>query len=163
MSKEFDDYMRKFMQGPEISETIKDGLNQLLTSHLASGQEYERKGMLEEAIVEYAKEYDRPIKSGIDAEIVQKAYCQTGEVYRKLGKVAEALKYLQKARGLLAIHGVGTVPHMYLAELYMEQGQIDEAIEVYEEYVEKWPQNNAMKQLLLKAREKRDSDENHTS
>jgi tetratricopeptide (TPR) repeat protein len=156
MSKELDDYVKKFMEDPENSQTVKDGLNMLLTSHVASGNKYLHKEMFEEAIAEYSKEYDRPIKNGIDAEIVQNAYCQTGVAYRKLGKVNNALEYLQKARELLNLHGVGTVPHMDLAEIYMEQGQFDEAIAVYEENVAQSPQNNAMKQLLLKAKEKRD-------
>lgn len=158
MSKELDDYVQKFMHDQENSQAIKDRLSMLFASHLTSGQEFERKGMLEEAIREYAKEYDRPIKNGIDAEIVQKAYCQTGEVYRKLGRVNDALEYLQKARELLNLHGVGTVPHVYLAEIYMEQGQFDEAIAVYEEYVAQSPLNIAAKQLLLKAKEKRDAN-----
>lgn len=157
MSKELDDYVRKFMQDPEISQSVKDGINSLFTSHLASGQEFERKGMLQDAIVEYMKEYNRPIKNGIDAEIVQKAYFQTGEVYRELGNLTEALRYMQKARELLIMYGVGSGPHKDLAEIYMEQGRIDEAIEVYEEYVRKWPENNVMKQLLIKGKEKRDA------
>jgi len=156
MSKELDEYVRKFMQDPENPQVVKDQINILFTSHLTLAQEFERKGMFEEAIAEYAKEYDRPIKNGIDAEIMQKAYFQTGEVYRKLGKINEALIYMQKARELLIKYGVGSGPHKDLAEIYMEQGKIDEAIEVYEEYVQKWPENNFMKQLLLKAREKRD-------
>lgn len=158
MPKELDDYIQKFMQDPENSQAVKDGLNMLLTSHLISGKEFERKGMLEEAIREYAKEYDRPIKNGIDAEIVQKAYCWTGEAYRELGRVDDALKYLQKAHELLNLHGVGTGTHSILAEIYMEQGQFDEAIALYEEYIQKNPLNTAMKQFLRQAKEKRDAN-----
>ena len=71
MSKSLNELMQKFLQDPGISQGIKDGVNELFTSHLASGQKYEQMGMLEEAIGEYAKEYDRPIKTKIDAEIVE--------------------------------------------------------------------------------------------
>ena len=162
MSKKLNEFVGKFLQDPRIPRDVKNGVNTLLTSHLASGQKYERMGMLDEAIAEYAKEYDRPIKSVIDAEIVQKAYCQTGEIYRELRQVAKSMMYFQKARELLNMYGAGTSPHMYLAEMLIEQGQIDSAIEVYEEYVQKWPDDNAMKQLLFKAREKRDSDSNRS-
>lgn len=154
MSKKLDELAQKFQQDPEIPQGIKNGVNALFTSHLASGQKYERMGMLEEAIAEYAKEYDRPINTGIDAEIVEKAYCQTGEAHLKLGQIDQALVRFQEARALLKAHGVGTSPHKYIADILIEKGRLDEAIEVLEEYTQKWPQDKFMSQLLLETRKR---------
>jgi tetratricopeptide (TPR) repeat protein len=162
MSKALDKSVQKFMQDPENPEWIKDGLNTLFTSRLASGQKYEHMGMLEEAIAEYAKEYERPIKTKIDAEIVQKAHCQTGEVYQKFGQTDKAYAFFQKARELLNTNGVGTSPHKDLADILIEQGQIDEAVKVLEEYVQKSPLDSYMARVLLEAREKRDTGSNHS-
>jgi len=75
-----------------------------------------------------------------------------------LGRIDDALKYLLKAHELLALHGVGIWPHTDIAEIYMELGELDEAIGVYEECVNQCPQDNAVKQMLLNAKEKRDAN-----
>lgn len=128
-----DDYFKKKMQDSTIPQSTKDDLQTMWASHLRRGETLQFQGRLREAIEEYEKEIGRPIKSPIDAEIVECAFWQMGNAYRQLGEIAEALAAYEKALALFREHRVGIWPHADLARLYVEQHRIDEAIAICQE------------------------------
>lgn len=145
-----DDFARRKLNSPDMYEGDKKNIQALLSSHLAAGRKHEDDGALHKAIEEYAREHSRPVQSDIDAEIVQKSYWHVGAVYRKLGDLPNAISAFQKARELLQRHSVGASPHGELAEILIEQGKYDEAIEVCQEWLQD-SRSGWAKQLLAKA------------
>ncbi len=145
-----EDNLRRYLEESDLYEGDKDNFRRLLASHLTAGQKLAHMGMLREAIAEYEKEHTRPIKSSADAMIVQESYDLKGEAYRKLGDNENAIVAFQKARDLLKQHGVGFGTQVALAEIYIEQGRFDEAIEMCQEVLARGSEWNA-KQLLAKA------------
>jgi len=144
------DFVQDFLADPTNSDKSKDNVRALMASHLLTGGKLLQQGLLQEAIAEYSQEYDRPIESDVDAEIVQTSYCYAGVAYKKLGDIDNAISALQKARELKKRFRVGTSPHCDLAEIYIEQGRPDEAIEVCQELLAHVPDKKA-KQLLAQA------------
>ena len=132
---------------------VVNDVHELMASHLVSGKKSEMQGFLSEAIDEYSKEHNREIKSSLDAEIVQNSYLHVGLVYRKLGKLELSIAALQKAEELLEQHGVGSSPHYDLAEILIEQGRIDEAIETCQRGLRRWSRDPGIKQKLTEAYE----------
>lgn len=145
-----EEHLRKLLDDPNVDDFGKDDIRTLLDSHLQTGMNLQRQGLLREAIGEFAKEHTRSIKSDIDAEIVQTSYWHVGRAYRKLGELDKAIAALQTARELLKKYGVGSSPHVDLAEIFIELGRLDEAIEVCQELLKRSGNWNA-KQLLAKA------------
>ena len=145
-----DDFARRFLDDPKSDDAAKDNIRSLMTSHLTAGMQLQQKGLLREAIEEYAKENDRPIRSDIDAEITQKSYGHIGMVYRQLGELESAEAAFQKARELWKRYHVGVSPHHDLAEMLIEQGKLDEAIGVCQELLEDMP-DGGIKRLHAKA------------
>jgi tetratricopeptide (TPR) repeat protein len=146
------DVVQNFLNDPNNDEEAKNNIRSLMTSHLATGMKLQGQGLLREAIEEFAKENNRPIHSAIDKEIAQKSYVHIGDVYRKLGEVENAKAAFQKARELLKLYRVGSAPHYDLAEIMIEEGQLDEAIAICQEALEDVP-DGGIKQLLAKALE----------
>ncbi len=124
---------KKIMQDPTTSQGTKDDLQTMWDSHLRRGEKLQFQGLLREAIQEYEKEMERPIKSAIDAEIVESAFWQMGNAHRQLGETEQAVAAYEKALDLFRQYRVGVWPHGELAELYLEQKRVDEAIAVCEE------------------------------
>jgi len=147
-----DDFVRRFLDSPDVHEQDKRNIEALLTSHLATGRQREQEGALPEAIMEYAKEHERPIHSDIDAEIAQQSYWHVGVVYTRLGDKQRAIEAFEKARDLWNLHHVGASPHGELAELLIAQGRLDEAIEICQEWL-KESRSGWAKQLLSRAME----------
>ena len=145
-----DDYVKKFLDNPDIEDSDKDNIRSLVSSHLITGMRLQEKGLLREAIEEFAKENNRSIKSDIDKEIAQKSYVQIGVAYRKLGEIENAKTAFEKARELWKLYGMGSAPHYDLAEILIEQGQLDEAIVVCQELVDDLP-DSGVELLLAKA------------
>ncbi len=138
------------MQDPSTFQSTKDDLQAMWSSHLKRGEDFRFRGLLREAIQEYEKEMDRPINATIDAEIVESAFWQMGNAYRELGEVEKAIAAYQKALELFRQYRVGMWPHQSLAELYLEQGRVNEAIDLCNEELEKSNSWGA-KQILEKA------------
>ncbi|HET6594771.1 MAG TPA: tetratricopeptide repeat protein [Anaerolineales bacterium] len=145
-----DDFVKKFLDNPNNEAEAKDDIRSLMASHLRKGIELQGQGFLHEAIDEFAKENSRPIKSNIDAEIAQNSYWHLGTIYRKLGDLANAKAAFEQAYDLWKQYHVGTPPHYDLAEILIEQGKIDDAIEICRALLERVP-DQATKQLLAKA------------
>ncbi len=143
---------QRFLDEPENDESAKADVRSLLTSHLITGMKLQEKGLLHEAIEEFTKENNRPIHANIDKEIVQKSYWHIGMAYKELGQMENAEEAFQHARELLKLYKVGVSPHYSLAELYIDQGRIDEAIDVCQESLNDGP-DGGIKQLLAKALE----------
>ena len=146
----FEDYLRRAIEKSELYEGDKNDLRVLMASHLTAGQKLVRMGRLHEAIAEYEKEHTRPIKKSIDAEIVQTSYFLKGRAYRGLGDNESAINALQQARELLKQYRVGSGPELELAEIFIEQGRLDEAIEICQEVLTQESDWN-IKQVLAKA------------
>jgi len=144
-----EDYLRKHLEESDLYEGDKNNIREFMASHVMAGQKLFSLGMLREAIAEYEKEHARPIKSSADAEIVQESYVLKGRVYRKLGDNGNAIMAFQKARDLLIQHRVGSWPQVELAEIFIEQGRLDEAIEMCQEVLAGGQSWDA-KQLLAK-------------
>jgi tetratricopeptide (TPR) repeat protein len=144
-----EDYVNRALAASD-DEFGKADIQALIASHLISGMRLQQQGLLEEAIAEYANENNRIIKTEIDAEIVQKSYWHIGMACRKLGQLENAISAFQKARELLKVHGVGASPHFDLAEIFVEMGRFDDAIEVCKELLEKIP-DKGVKNILDKA------------
>jgi len=145
-----EDSDRQFLGDIQIPDSQNDGIQALMTPHLAKGRELQKRGLLREAIEEYAKEHERPIRSHIDADIVQGSYWFEGRAYRALGEIEKAIVALQKSNELLKLYGVGASPHEDLAEIFILQGRFDEAIGVCREYLDETPAWS-IQQLLNKA------------
>jgi tetratricopeptide (TPR) repeat protein len=142
----------------EIPDGQNEGLKFILNLHLAKGRMLMAKGLFREAIEEFKKEFERPIQTYEDADIVQHSYWFSGRAYRQLGEIEQAIDTLEKSRELLKLYGLGPSPHEDLAEIYISMGLFDDAIEICEECLEKvpaWP----IKQLLNKALELRKKQE----
>ncbi len=146
----FEDYMRRAIEQSELPESDKNDLRELMASHLTAGQTLVTMGMFREAITEYEKEHMRPIKKSIDAEIVQKSYVLKGRAYRDLGDNESAVVAFQQARELLKQYRVGSGPEEELAEIFIEQGRLDEAIKLCQEVLAQ-ESNWKAKQVLAKA------------
>jgi tetratricopeptide (TPR) repeat protein len=147
-----DDFVRKYLDNPDYDESAKNNIRSLMTSHLVTGMKLQKEGLLREAIDEFAKEHNRSITSDIDAEIVQNSYWHIGTVYRKLAELENAKAAFQRAYEYWKLYRVGTLPHYDLAEILIEQGQLDEAIAMCQELLDHIPDGGA-KQLLAKALE----------
>jgi tetratricopeptide (TPR) repeat protein len=145
-----DEFVRKTLDDPNEDDEGKDSIRALMTSHLVTGMKLQRQGLLREAIEEFTKENNRPIQTSVDKEIAQKSYVHIGVAYRKLGETENAKAAFDKARELWNKYGVGTAPHYYLAEILIEQGQVDDAIATCQEILNHVPDGGA-KQLLAKA------------
>ena len=145
-----DDFVKRFLDNPNNEPAAKDDIRSLMASHLVTGMELQKQGLLREAIDEFAKENSRPIKSSIDAEIAQNSYWHIGTVYRKLGDLANAKTAFQQAYEFWEQYHVGTPPHYDLAEILIEQGQVDEAIAMCQGLLDHVP-DQATKELLAKA------------
>lgn len=148
---ELKDYFKKIIHDPTTPQSTKDDLQAMWDSHLTKGRKFQTQGLLREAIQEYEKEMDRPIKTYIDAEIVESAFWQTGNAYSQLGEIDQALAAYNKALELFREYGVGVGPHLSLAKLYLEQQRIEEAIIMCQEYLEQSPENWGAKQILAQA------------
>jgi tetratricopeptide (TPR) repeat protein len=146
-----DDVVRDFLADPDNSDDAKSNIRFLMSSHLITGMKFQRQGLMRKAKKEFAKENNRTINSDIDKEIVQKSYVHIGVVYRKLGELENAKAAFQRARELFREYHVGASPHYELAEILIEQGQFDEAIEICKELIERIPHDGGIKQLLQKA------------
>ena len=129
----FEDSLRRAIDQSDLYEGDKNDLRELMASHLTAGQKLVTMGMLREAIAEYEKEHTRPIKSSVDAEIVQTSYFLKGRAYRDLGDNESAIIAFQQARELLKQYRVGSGPEEELAEIFIEKGRLDEAIEICQE------------------------------
>ncbi len=149
--KALEDFVHRHFDTPDTPQSVKDDVHALLGSHLTKGVRLQTQGLLHEAIAEFAKEHARPIKSSIDAEIVQTSYWHVGRVYRQLGELDKAIAALLKAAELLQQHGVGSSPYEDLAEIFIEQGELDKAIEMCQEDLRIWPHAPYPRQLLEKA------------
>ncbi len=147
-----EDSAKRFLDEPENDESAKTDVRSLLRSHLITGMRLQEKGLLHEAIEEFTKENNRPIHADIDKEIVQKSYWRIGMAYKELGQLANAEGAFKQARELLKLYKVGVSPHYNLAEIYIEQARIDEAIDVCQESLNDGP-DGGIKQLLAKALE----------
>jgi tetratricopeptide (TPR) repeat protein len=157
-----EEYFRKLVEDPSMPQSTKDDLQTMWSSHLKRGRDFHVRGMLREAIREYEREMDRPINAPIDAEIVESAFWQMGNAYRELGQVEKAITAYEKALELFRQYRVGTWPHESLAELYLEQGRIEEAIDLCNEELEKTDSWGA-KQLLAKAMALKSRDSEQSS
>jgi len=146
-----EEYIQKFLNDPDVDDVAKNNIRALTTSHLATGMKLQQQGLLYEAIEEFAKENNRPIRSDIDKEITQKSYVHIGVAYKKLNDVENAKAAFEKARELWNLYGVGSAPHYDLTEILMEQEHFDEAISICQELLEQNPRSNDIKQLLAKA------------
>jgi tetratricopeptide (TPR) repeat protein len=131
------DLVHEFLNDPEISDDQKDGIRDLWESHLIPGKELEKQGHLREAIQEYAKEHERPIRNHSDAYIVQSSYWFVGRVYRELGDMEKAVYYLEKSGELYKKYKVGAPPNIDLAEIYITQGRYGEAIDLCQELMDR--------------------------
>lgn len=144
------DYFRRKMKDPGIPQSTKDDLQIMMTSHLRRGEVLRFQGLLHEALIELEQEKERPINAPIDAEIVESAFWQMGNVYRQLGEIEKAIAAFEKALELFRQYGFGVSPHENLAELYLDQQRIDEAIALCQESLEKAPSWRT-KQILSRA------------
>jgi tetratricopeptide (TPR) repeat protein len=147
-----EDSANRFLDGPENDKSAKDDIRSLLTSHLITGMSLQEKGLLNEAIEEFTKENNRPIHADIDKEILQKSYWHIGMAYKELGQLDNAEEAFQQARELLKLYRVGVSPHYNLAEIFIGQGRIDEAIDICQESLNEGP-DGGVKQLLAIALE----------
>lgn len=148
-----DDVVQHYLDDPNNNDDPgKDSIRALMTSHLATGMKLQQRELLREAIEEFAKENNRPMRSDIDKEIVQNSYWHIGTVYRKLGESENAMQAFQRAREVFSQYRLGKPPHNELAEMLIEQGRLDEAIEVCQELLQLIP-HGGTKQLLAKALE----------
>ena len=146
----FEDLLQRAIEHSDLYEGDKYDLRELMVSHLTAGQKLVRMGMLREAIAEYEKEHTRPIKKSIDAEIVQESYILKARAYRGLGDNESAINAFQQARELLKQYRVGSGPEVELAEIFIEQGRLDDAIELCQEVLARGSHWNA-EQTLAKA------------
>jgi tetratricopeptide (TPR) repeat protein len=149
--KSLNDFIGK--HSSDLPAQAMNDTHELMASHLVSGKKLQMQGLLSEAIVEFSKEHHREIKSSLDAEIAQTSYWHVGQVYRELGKIEQAITALQKAEELLEEHGVGTSPHYDLAEIFIEQGRVDDVIEACQKGLRMWPRDPGIKQKLAEAYE----------
>ena len=156
MSDSWEDYMREYIRNADIPDGFKSDALVFLASHVPKGRKLFNQRLFREAIFEYAKEFDRPISSDADADIVQTAYCFAGEAYKELGEWDNAVTHLQKAHELLMQYGIGSGPECHLAEVYIAQERWDEAIEACQEVLARVPDGYA-KQLLAKAKKLKQS------
>lgn len=145
-----DDFVNNFLDDPNNDDVAKDNIRKLMSSHLITGMELQRQGLLQEAIEEFSKENERPVISDIDKEIVQKSYVHIGVAYRTLGEIENAKTAFMKAYELWKQYGIGSAPHHHLAEILIEQGQLDDAIAVCQEQLADIS-DGGIKQLLAKA------------
>jgi tetratricopeptide (TPR) repeat protein len=152
-----DDYFKRKMKDPGMPKSTRDDLQAMMTSHLRRGEVLRFQGLLHEALKEFEKEKERPISAPIDAEIIESAFWQMGNVYRQLGEVESAIAAYEKALELIQQYRVGVSPHEDLAELYLEQQRVDEAIALCQECLERWPSGRA-RQLLARAMAIRSGD-----
>ena len=72
--KALEEFVRRHFDAPDTPQSVKDDIHALIGSHLPKGVRLQTQGLVHEAIAEFAKEHTRPIKSSIDAEIVQTSY-----------------------------------------------------------------------------------------
>ena len=147
-----DRFTQNFLDDPNNDEVAKDNIRKLMSSHLITGMKLQMEGSLHEAIEEFSKENERPVISDIDKEIVQKSYVHIGVAYRKLGEIENAKAAFMKAYELWKQYGIGSAPHYHLAEILIEQGQLDDAIAMCREQLADIP-DGGIKQLLAKALE----------
>jgi tetratricopeptide (TPR) repeat protein len=153
------DKVRKSVEKYLAENADDTGIRALFESHLTAGQHFASRGMLREAIAEYMKEYERPIKSSDDAYVVQSAYGLAGRAYKRLGEFHLAIEAYERARSLMREHRVGVAPHEELAEIFIDQGRYDEAIAVCNEALS-WAPSWGAKQLLARAIELREHHSN---
>jgi tetratricopeptide (TPR) repeat protein len=149
--KALEEFVRRHFDTPDTPQSVKDDVHALMGSHVTKGVRLQTQGLLREAIAESAKEHERPIKSSIDAEIVQTSYWHVGRVYRQLGELGKAIAALLKAAELLQQHHAGSSPYEDLAEIFIEQGELDKAIEMCQESLRLSPRTKYAQQLLDKA------------
>jgi len=145
-----DDYVQKYLNNPNIDDAAKNDIQSLMASHLVTGMRLQEQGLLREAIEEFTKENNRPIKSDIDKEITQKSYWHIGTAYRMLGKIQNAKDAFEKALELWRLYGVGSAPHYDLAEILIEEGKFNDAIAICQELLDQIP-DGGVKELLAKA------------
>ncbi len=142
-----EDFVDKFLRDPRANLEEKEEMQTRMASHLNEGMRYQQQGLYREAIKEFEKENTRPITSNIDKEIVEGSYWHIGMAYKKLGDLENAKKALQRARQLFNRFQLGVEPHFDLAKILVEEGKLDEAIEVCQEKVNQFP-HGATKHLL---------------
>jgi len=143
-------FVKRILSDPDIDAEVKGHVQALMASHLATGMELKKQGLLQEAIEEFRMEENRPIHSSIDEEIVQSAYVYIGSIYKELNDIDNAKAAFIKALELWRLYGYGWVPHYELAEILAEQGNIDEAIELCKERLSYDPEDSGIKLLLDK-------------
>ena len=144
------DDLRRFLNDPDVHKVDKQNIQALMASRLPEAVKLYQHGALQEALAECVREHDRAIESDIDANIVQTSYYQAGLIYIKLGDWENAVSNLQMARDLLKRFRVGTFPHGDLAEIMIEQGRYNDAIDICREWLEE-SKSAWAKQLLAKA------------
>jgi tetratricopeptide (TPR) repeat protein len=143
-------FQRRIIEDPNTPQSVKNDLQALMASRLRHGVRLRSRGLLREALQEFETETNRPINTSIDAEIVESAFWQTGNVYRQLGEVEKAIAAYEEALKLTRQYRVGISPYEDLVELYLEQQRFDEAIVLCQESLEIWP-SEEMKRLLANA------------
>lgn len=131
--KELEKLYKKVMRDRSLPKGAREGLQALWASHSGKGNEYRLQGKLREAIEEYRKDTELDITGHAEATVVESAFCQIGDTFMQLGEVENAIAAYEKALELWREYGYGFAPHESLAEAYLSQGRIDDAIKICEE------------------------------
>ena len=149
---------RRAMKDRRLPQRAREGLQALWASHSTKGQEYRRQGRPREAIEEFRKDTEIDILGDSEAMVAEKAFCLMGDTFMELEETESAIDAYEGALKLWRQYGYGSAPHVSLAEAYLEQGRIDDAIGICEEELDT-PGSWAVRQVWEKAKQQKSEGE----
>lgn len=127
---------RRAMRDRHLPQRAREGLQALWASHSTKGQEYRRQGRPREAIEEFRKDTEIDILGDGEAMVAENAFCLMGDTFMELEETESAIHAYEGALKLWRQYGYGSAPHASLAEAYLKQGRVDDAISICEEVPE---------------------------
>jgi tetratricopeptide (TPR) repeat protein len=141
----------EWLQEPAVQQGFKEMAQARNVSHRAQGDELFHDGKPREAIKEYRKDTRLEITTFALAATVESAYCHMGDAYLLLGELDNAIAAYTKALRVWQRYPYGENPIASLAAVYLQIGQVDEALRVCEENPE-YVQDACVQPILAEAR-----------
>jgi tetratricopeptide (TPR) repeat protein len=148
--REIEKFYKKTMRRPDIPEPAREVMQAIAQSHAGQASLYRVQGRLREAIEEYHKDTELKVTSHAEATVVEVAFCNIGDTYVQLGEVENAITAYESALELWRQYGYGRVPYRSLAQAYLDQGRVKDAISVSREGLER-SEDEDLKKILSKA------------
>jgi tetratricopeptide (TPR) repeat protein len=148
--KEQEKFYKKAMKRRDIPQPARAVLQALAHSHAAQASMLRWRGKLREAIEEYRQDIKPGTTNYGEVVVAEEAYCHIGDIYMELGEIEDAIVAYESALDLWRMYSSGRMPYDVLANAYLKQERLDDAIRICKEALEE-SSDAQVEQILVEA------------